>query len=69
MKVHLTTKCELVGVELSVAFEVLAVTLRVREKTVMVRNTLANKGAEFALEEVELDASAELRGLLVRAVH
>ena len=69
MRVHLTTKCELVGVELSVAFEVLAVTLRVREKTVMVRNTLANKGAEFALEEVELDASAELRGLLVRAVH
>lgn len=68
MRVHLTTKCELVAVELSVAFEVVAVMLRAREKTVTVRNSLANKGAEFALEGVELDASAELRGLLVRAV-
>jgi hypothetical protein len=68
MRVLLTTRCELVAVELSVAFEVVAVMLRAREKTVLIRNTQATAGADFALEGVELNAVAELCGLLVRAV-
>jgi hypothetical protein len=67
MRVHLTARCELVAVELSVAFEVVALMLRARGEKVMLRNVPANKGAEFALESVELDSSAELYGLLVRA--
>ena len=69
MRVLLTTRCELVAVELSVAFEVVAVMLRAREKTVRIRNTQTSKGADFALEGVELNALAELCGLLVRAVN
>ena len=69
MRVLLTTKCELVAVELSVAFEVVAVILRAREKTVVIRNNQTGTGADFALEGVELNALAELCGLLVRALN
>ncbi len=69
MRVLLTTKCELLAVELSVAFEVVAVMLKAREKTVIVRNGPDSRGAHFALEGVELNPSAELRALLVRAVN
>ncbi len=67
MRVHLTARCELAAVELSVAFEVFAVMLKTRDKKVVIRNTPGNKGAEFVLEEVELNASSELCGVLVRA--
>ncbi len=69
MRVLLTTKCELVAVELSVAFEVVAVMLRAREKTVLIRNGPASEGAHFALEGVELNPLAELCALLVRAAN
>ena len=68
MRVLLTTQCELLAVELSVAFEVVAVMLRARGTTVVVRNGLGASGAPFALEGVELSPAAELRALLVRAV-
>ena len=69
MRVLLTTQCELVAVELSVAFEVVAVLLKARGKTVVVRNGQDRSGAHFALEGVELNPSAQLRALLVRAVN
>ena len=69
MRVLLTTKCELLAVELSVAFEVVAVMVKAREKTVLVRNGPTSNGAHFALEAVELNPSAELCALLVRAVN
>ncbi len=67
MRVLVTTQCELLSVELSVAFEVVAVTLQARGTTVVVRNGQESSGAPFALEGVELSPSAELRSLLVRA--
>lgn len=68
MRVLLTTQCELLAVELSVAFEVVAVVLQAREATVLVRNSQGSRGAPFVLEGVELNPTAELRALLVRAV-
>ena len=68
MRVLLTTQCELLAVELSVAFEVVAVVLQARGTTVVVRNVQGGSGAHFALEGVELSPAAELRALLVRAV-
>ena len=68
MRVLLTTQCELLAVELSVAFEVVAVVLQACEPTVMVRNSPGSRGAPFVLEGVELNPAAELRALLVRAV-
>ena len=67
MRVLLTTQCELLAVELSVAFEVVAVVLKARGTTVVVRNVQGGSGAYFALEGVELSPKAELRALLVRA--
>ena len=61
--------CGQLAVELSAAFKVVAVLLKARGKTVSVRNAPASHRAHFALEGVELNPSAELRGLLVRAVN
>lgn len=69
MRVLLTTKCELLAVELSIAFEIVAVMLKARGTTVVVRNGPESSGAHFALEGVELNPSAELCALLVRAVN
>ena len=68
MRVLLTTQCELLVVELSVAFEVVAVVLRARGTTVVVRNSPGGNGTPFVLEGVELNPTAQLRALLVRAV-
>jgi len=68
MRVLLTTQCELLAVELSIAFEVVAVVLQARGATVTVRNAPGSGGAPFVLEGVELNPTAELRALLVRAV-
>jgi len=68
MRVLLTTHCELLTVELSIAFEVVAVVLQARGTTVTVRNSPGGGGAPFVLEGVELNPAAELRALLVRAV-
>jgi hypothetical protein len=68
MRVLLTTHCELLAVELSTAFEVVAVVLQARGTTVNVRNAPGSGGAPFVLEGVELNPTAELSSLLVRAV-
>jgi DNA-binding response OmpR family regulator len=68
MRVRLTAPFELLTVELSAGFEVAAVLLKTCGRKVLVRNGGESKGAPFELEDVELDPSAELRTLLVRAL-
>lgn len=68
MRVLLTIQCDLLAVELSVAFEVVAVVLKAQGATVIVHNVPGGTGAPFALEGVELGPSAELRALQVKAV-
>jgi len=68
MRVLLIMPCDLLGVELSAAFEVEAVILKVRGATVLVHNNAENGGASFVVEGVELDSSDELRALFVRAI-
>lgn len=68
MRVLLTMQCDLLGVELSTAFEVEAVMLKARGATVLVRNDPGSSGAPFVVEGVELGSSDELRVLFVRAI-
>jgi DNA-binding response OmpR family regulator len=68
MRVLLTAQCELLAVELSVAFEVVAVILRAPGGAVLLRNGPGSDGAPFVLAGVDLNPAAELRALLVRAV-
>ena len=66
MRVQLTAPFEFVRVELSPRFELEAIFARPRGTQVLLRNGGAGPGALFELAEVELDASGELRALLVR---
>ncbi len=66
MRVQLTAPFEFVRVELSPRFELEAIFARARGTQVLLRNGGAGPGALFELAEVELDASGELRALLVR---
>ena len=66
MRVQLTVPFEFVRVELSPRFELEAIFARARGTQVLLRNGGAGPGALFELAEVELDASGELRALLVR---
>jgi len=68
MRVQLTAHFEFLTVELSERFEVSAVLLKAHGRQVLVRNGAETTGAPFELEEVELDPSAQLRTLLVRAL-
>ena len=68
MRVLLTTQCDLLMVELSVAFEVIAVVLKARGANVILRNGTDGGGTLFALKGVELNPASELRALLIRAM-
>ncbi len=67
MRVRLTAQYELLSVELSVGFEVAAVLLKATPQPVLLRNDGETAGRPFRVEAVQLDASSELQGLLVRA--
>jgi hypothetical protein len=66
MRVRLAARFDLLTVELSAGFEVAALLLRPRGSQMFVCN--GSGSAPFEVEEVELNASAELQTLLVRAL-
>jgi DNA-binding response OmpR family regulator len=68
MRVQLTARFAFLTVELSERFEVAAVLLKARGTQVFVRNGAETTGAPFELQGAELDPSAQLRNLLVRAL-
>ncbi len=68
MRVRLTAHFELSSVELSVGFEVAALLLKAIRRPVLVRNDGETAGRPFRVADVELDASSELKSLLVRAI-
>jgi len=67
MRVQLTARCELLAMELSVAFKIAAVLLKTRENTVLVQNESESTGKLFEMLEAQLAPSNELQTLLVRA--
>ncbi|CAN5424533.1 hypothetical protein BH20VER3_BH20VER3_14880 [soil metagenome] len=68
MRVVLTAAFELTSVELSDSFEVEALLLRAGEQRVFLRNAGVATGQPFEIIEVQLDASSELSGMLVRVL-
>jgi len=67
MRVQLTAQFELLMVELSDSFEVVAVLLRSSNPLVRVSNQAGSAGAQFELQEMQLDPWAQLETLSVRA--
>jgi len=68
MRVRLTARCELLGLELSVGLKIAAILLKTRETKVLVHNDDQSSGQPFEMLEAQLTPSSELQSLLVRAV-
>jgi methionine-rich copper-binding protein CopC len=68
MRVRLTAQFELLTIQLSQEFEVAAVFLKLRSANVIVSNSAESAGTAFQLDKVEVDATAQLREVVVRAL-
>ena len=68
MPVLLTARFELLAIEMSAGFEAVAVLLKTRERTVLVRNNSESPGKRFEVLEARLAPSSQLQTLLVRPV-
>ena len=68
MHVQLTAQFELLMVELSDSFEVVAVLLKSSSPLVHVSNREGSAGAQFEMQEARLDSLGQLATLFVRAL-
>jgi DNA-binding response OmpR family regulator len=68
MPIHLTATFELLAIEMSAAFEVAALLVKTRERTVLLCNDIESPGKPFEVLETQLAPSSELQSLLVRPV-